>query len=425
MKVMVVGSGGREHCLAWKVSQNPSVKEIWCVPGNGGMEEIGMCIPIYTPQEVAQFAQEKGVDLVLVGPENPLAMGIVDLLRGRGISVIGPDQRASLLEASKVFAKKFMGKYQIPTASFQVFEEYEEAADYVRRRERYPVVIKVDGLAGGKGVYIPNDVDESLDALFEIMVNKKFGEAGGKVIIEDYIPGEEATVMMLFDGKSYCFLPSSQDHKRIGEGDIGPNTGGMGAYSPTPLLESTLIEQIEKKIVVPLVEGMKAEGFWYRGVLYLGLMIHPKGDPYVLEFNVRLGDPETQVVLPRVRNDWVDLSFAMWRGELWKVKLEVDPKQALGVVLVSQGYPGYYERGKKIEGLENVASEEDILIFHAGTEKRTDGFYTSGGRVLNVCALGTDLQEAYQRVYKAIARIHFEGMYYRRDIGFRALQRKE
>jgi phosphoribosylamine--glycine ligase len=423
MKVMVVGSGGREHCLAWKVRQNPSVKEIFCVPGNGGMSELGECVPLSSLPEMVTFAREKNVDLVLVGPEQPLAMGIVDLLKAQGIPVIGPDRQAALLESSKVFAKRFMERYGIPTAPFRVFEVYEEAVNYLRRRENYPVVVKVDGLAGGKGVYILNDLEEALDALFEVMVNEKFQEAGKRVVIEDFIAGEEATVMLLFDGESYCFLPSSQDHKRVGEGDIGPNTGGMGAYSPAPLITPLLCESIERKIVHPLLEGIKRERLWYRGILYLGLMVDRRNEPYVLEFNVRLGDPEAQVVLPRIQNDWVELSFALWRGELHRVELQVSAQEMLGVVLVSQGYPGHYEVGKKIEGLEEVVQAENVFLFHAGTEKRTDGFYTSGGRVLNICALGKDLKEAQHRAYSAISRVYFEGMYYRKDIGFRALQK--
>lgn len=423
MRVMVIGSGGREHCLAWKVRQNPSVEKIFCIPGNGGMSELGECVALSSLPEIATFAREKAVDLVLVGPEGPLAMGIVDLLKAQHIPVVGPDRNAALLESSKVFAKKFMERYGIPTAPFHVFEEYEEAVAYFRRRSEYPVVVKADGLASGKGVYILNDLDEALDALFEIMVSEKFGEAGKRIVVEDFVQGEEATVMVLLDGKSYCFLPSSQDHKRVGEGDIGPNTGGMGAYSPAPITTPSVWDKIERRIVHPVLEGIQAEHLFYRGILYLGLMIDRKENPWVLEFNVRLGDPEAQVVLPRIQNDWVDLSFALWRGELDTIRLHVDAKEALGVVLVSRGYPGHYETGKKIEGLQEVEGRKGVFLFHAGTEKRADGFYTAGGRVLNVCALGDNLEDAYHKAYEAVSEVRFEGMYYRKDIGFRALRK--
>lgn len=423
MRVMVIGSGGREHCLAWKVRQNPSVEKIFCIPGNGGMSELGECVALSSLPEIATFAREKAVDLVLVGPEGPLAMGIVDLLKAQHIPVVGPNRNAALLESSKVFAKKFMERYGIPTAPFHVFEEYEEAVAYFRRRSEYPVVVKADGLASGKGVYILNDLDEALDALFEIMVSEKFGEAGKRIVVEDFVQGEEATVMVLLDGKSYCFLPSSQDHKRVGEGDIGPNTGGMGAYSPAPITTPSVWDKIERRIVHPVLEGIQAEHLFYRGILYLGLMIDRKENPWVLEFNVRLGDPEAQVVLPRIQNDWVDLSFALWRGELDTIRLHVDAKEALGVVLVSRGYPGHYETGKKIEGLQEVEGRKGVFLFHAGTEKRADGFYTAGGRVLNVCALGDNLEDAYHKAYEAVSEVRFEGMYYRKDIGFRALRK--
>lgn len=423
MRVMIVGSGGREHCIAWKVAQSPEVQEIFCVPGNGGMELLGTCVPLTSLEAMVAFAEEKNVDLVLVGPEAPLAAGIVDCFCARRRAVIGPDRRGALLESSKVFAKEFMQRYSIPTAPFSVFDDPENALEALRRRQDFPVVIKADGLAGGKGVYIAQDFDEASFAVRELMVERKFGTSGERIVVEDFLEGEEATVMVLFDGRSYLFLPSSQDHKKVGEGDIGPNTGGMGAYSPAPIVNERVLRQIERDILVPLFEGMERENLYYRGILYLGLMIDRKGNPWILEFNVRLGDPETQVVLPRVRNDWLEVSFAIWEGKLHTVRLDIRDEVMLGVVLASQGYPGHFERGKRIEGLENFTNhpEDRVLLFHAGTLRRDNAWYTDGGRVLNVCAFGKDFEEAYHQAYEAVSRIHFEGMYYRRDIGFRVV----
>jgi len=426
LKVMVVGSGGREHCLAWKISHSRLVDKIYCAPGNGGMSEIGKCVPWKSLADLVSFAQEEKIDLTIVGPEVPLSQGIVNLFEDRSLPIIGPDQRGALLESSKIFAKNFMKKYQIPTSSFEVFDDYEEAVDYLQKRDTYPLVIKADGLAGGKGVYIAYDVDEAIDALQELMIDLKFGSAGERVVVEDFLEGEEATVMVLWDGKSYFLLPSSQDHKRVGEGDIGPNTGGMGAYSPAPVIDEVVREKIEKKIVHPLLEGIKKEELRYRGVIYIGIMVDEEKDPRVLEFNVRLGDPETQVVLPRINNDWLEVNLAIWEGKLGEVKLSVSDFPMLGVVLASKGYPGNYEVGKKIWGLEKFPNWEndEVLVFHAGTEKRDDGFYTAGGRVLNVCARGKNLQEAKDKAYRAVTEIHFENIYYRRDIGFRAIGEK-
>ncbi len=426
MRVMVIGSGGREHCIAWKMAQSPGVTEIFCVPGNGGMELLGTCIPLSSFQELLDFVEEKDVHLVFVGPEAPLAAGIVDYFCARKRAIIGPDRRGALLESSKVFAKEFMKRYGIPTAPSAVFDEPEEALEALKKRKDFPVVVKADGLAGGKGVYVAQDFDEASFAVRELMMEKKFGPSGKRIVVEDFLEGEEATVMVLFDGRSYLFLPSSQDHKKVGEGDIGPNTGGMGAYSPAPVVDDVVLRRIEREILVPLLEGMERENLYYRGILYLGLMIGKDRTPWVLEFNVRLGDPETQVVLPRVRNDWLEVSLALWEGRLHEIRLEVTEEAMLGVVLASQGYPGHFERGKQITGLENFTNhpKDKILLFHAGTVRRGNAWYTDGGRVLNVCAFGKDLEEAYHRVYEGVSRIHFEGMYYRRDIGFRVLKHR-
>ncbi len=426
LKVMVVGSGGREHCLAWKISHSGLVDKIYCAPGNGGMSEIGECVPWESLVDLASFAQEEKIDLTIVGPEAPLSQGIVDLFEAHYLPIIGPDQKGALLESSKIFAKNFMKKYKIPTSPFETFDDYKEAVDYLKKRDTYPLVIKADGLAGGKGVYITRDVDEGINALEQLMVDLKFGNAGKRVVIEDFLQGEEATIMVLWDGKSYFLLPSSQDHKRVGEGDIGPNTGGMGAYSPAPIITETMGEKIEKKIVYPLLEGIREEKLKYRGVIYIGIMVDREKEPWVLEFNVRLGDPETQVVLPRINNDWLEVNLAIWEGKLGEIKFSVSDSPMLGVVLASKGYPGNYEVGKKIFGLGKFPNREhdEVLVFHAGTEKRDDGFYTAGGRVLNVCARGKNLQEAKDKAYQAAAEIHFENIYYRRDIGFRAIGEK-
>lgn len=426
MRVMVVGSGGREHCIAWKIAQSPEVTEVFCVPGNGGMELVGTCVTLSSFEEMFAFVEEKDIDLVLVGPEAPLAAGIVDYFCARRRAIIGPDRRGALLESSKVFAKEFMRRYGIPTAPFAVFDDPKEALEALKRRKDFPVVVKADGLAAGKGVYIAQDFEEASFAIQELMVEKKFGASGERVVVEEFLEGEEATVMVLFDGRSYLFLPSSQDHKKIGEGDIGPNTGGMGAYSPAPIVDDVVLQRIEKEILVPFLEGTERENLYYRGILYLGLMIGKDKTPWVLEFNVRLGDPEAQVVLPRVENDWLEISLAIWEGRLHEIRLNVCEEPMLGVVLASQGYPGNFERGKRIEGLESFANTpgDSVLLFHAGTVRKGGEWYTDGGRVLNVCAFGKDLEEAYRRAYEAVSRIHFEGVYYRRDIGFRVLQRK-
>ncbi|MCX7730186.1 MAG: phosphoribosylamine--glycine ligase, partial [Candidatus Caldatribacterium sp.] len=311
MRVMVVGSGGREHCIAWKIAQSPEVTEVFCVPGNGGMELVGTCVPLSSFTEMLDFVEEKNVDFVIVGPEAPLAAGIVDSFCARRRAIIGPDKRGALLESSKVFAKEFMRRYGIPTAPFSVFDNPREALEALRRRRDFPVVVKADGLASGKGVYVAQDFEEASFAVQELMVEKKFGSSGERIVVEDFLEGEEATVMVLFDGRSYLFLPSSQDHKKVGEGDIGPNTGGMGAYSPAPIVDDMVLQRIEKEILVPFLEGVERENLYYRGVLYLGLMIGKDKTPWVLEFNVRLGDPEAQVVLPRIENDWLEVCLSL------------------------------------------------------------------------------------------------------------------
>ena len=427
MKVMLIGSGGREHCIAWKLKQNPEVKELYCIPGNGGMSSLGACITLDTLPEMVQFAKEKKIDLTLVGPEGPLALGVIDLFKAEGLTIIGPNQKAARLESSKVYAKQFMKRFGIPTAQFEVFDRPDAAIAYLKTGLKFPLVIKADGLAAGKGVFIVEDKEESEDVVGELMVDKIFGNAGNQIIVEECLEGEEATIMFLFDGKSCCILPSSQDHKRVGDSDVGPNTGGMGAYSPAPLITNHLLPKIEKSVIHPFIEGIQQEKLDYHGIVYLGLMITHHSEINVLEFNVRLGDPETQVVLPRIKNDWLDLNWSLAQSSLSEVKLKVDTQSLLGVVLTSRGYPGNFEIGKKIEGLEDFPNEPQgkVLVFHAGTQRKSNQIYTSGGRVLNVCAFGDTLKDAAYNAYLAVGKIYFENMYYRQDIGYRAFRREE
>ncbi len=426
MKVLVVGSGGREHCLMWKLSLNTDVQELYCAPGNTGTSFIGKNLPVHNLQELVNFAYTEGIDLTVVGPETPLAEGIVDSFSVRGCTVVGPKRLEARLESSKIFAKNFMRRNNIPTADYEVFQQPGHAAAYIESLQKFPVVLKADGLAAGKGVAIVDDRDDALPMLRSFMVEKKFGAAGENVLVEEFLSGEEATVILALDGDTYCVLPSSQDHKKVGEGDIGPNTGGMGAYSPAPLVTDVLMEKVERKIIIPLVEGLKKEGMCYRGFLYVGIIVSEEGDPHVLEFNVRLGDPESQVVVPRLENDLVELSYAMTEGTLHTVRIRVDPRPMLGVVMASLGYPGNYETGMEITGLEAFPNRplDEVLVFHAGTRKKGEKVIAAGGRVLNVCGKGDTLQEARNKVYEAMAHIHFDHGFCRHDIGFRALRGK-
>ncbi len=418
MKVLVVGGGGREHAILWKVSQSPLVKGLYCAKGNAGTAKIAQNVPI-EPTDVkalADFAQEEGIDFTIVGPEAPLVAGLVDEFERRGLKVFGPNQRASMLEGSKVFAKEFMQKYGIPTAEFHTFEDPQRAKNFIKDFG-VPVVIKADGLAGGKGVFVCKSYEEALRAIDNLMVKKTLGEAGSKVVIEEFLEGEEASYIVMLNGDSYVPLPTSQDHKRLLDGDKGPNTGGMGAYSPNPFVDEATEKAIRELIIERVIKGLREEGIYYRGFLYVGLMLTKEG-PKVLEFNVRLGDPEAQVLLMRIKGDFLKTLLDFYEGKA--IDLEVDPRHSICVVLASRGYPEKPEDGKEIAGLEEVEGMEDVVVFHAGTELKNGRVYTKGGRILNVCAWGRDLKEARERAYKAIEKISFEGMHYRKDIGYRA-----
>lgn len=424
MKILVIGSGGREHCLVWKIAQADRVKEIFCAPGNGGTDGLAKNIHIALDdiQTLGDFAQEKKVDLSVVGPELPLVKGIVDEFQRRGLKVFGPQQKVALLEGSKVFAKEAMAKFSVPTANFRIFSDEARALSFIRQKGA-PVVVKADGLAAGKGVFVCNSVAEAQDALKTIMVDKKFGDSGTRVVVEDCLRGEETSILVFSDGKNTLPLASSQDHKRIYDGDRGPNTGGMGAYSPAPLVTNELEQKLNSEILQPLIHGLNREGKEYIGMLYVGLML-TAGSLKVLEFNVRFGDPETQAILPRLKNDLVDVMLATIEGNLDKVTLDWDKRPCICVVVASGGYPGSYEKGKEIFGLSEAAKVADTVIFHSGTKKEGEKYFTSGGRVLNVAALGDDLETAKDRAYQAIEKINFEKMYFRRDIGWRALAKK-
>jgi phosphoribosylamine--glycine ligase len=416
MKVLVVGGGGREHALVWKIAQSPKVEEIFCAPGNAGMRKIAQCmdIPAEDIQALADFAEKKSIDLTVVGPEAPLVEGVVDEFEARGLRAFGPNKAAAQIEGSKVFAKNLMEKYNIPTAAFRVFDNSIDAINYIDSVGA-PLVVKAEGLAAGKGVVVAKDRDAAVSAVKSIMEQRIFGKAGARVVIEEYLEGPEVTVLSFCDGKIAVPMVSSRDHKRVFDNDEGPNTGGMGAISPAPAYSTELAEVVEKEIIQKTVEAMAAEGIPFKGVLYTGLMLTKNG-PRVLEYNCRFGDPETQVVLPRLKTDLIDIMEACMDGNLEKMRIEWKDEKAICVVLASGGYPGPYEKGKVIEGLSE-AEAEGALVFHAGTDIKDGKIVTSGGRVLGVTALGESVEQARLKAYSAVSRIKFEGMHYRKDIG--------
>lgn len=432
MKVLVIGSGGREHALAWKLSQSSKVSQVLVAPGNGGTAHPGgdgapianVAIPVAAENgfaAVVDLARKEAIDLVVVGPEAPLADGIVDALTAAGLRCFGPTRRAAQLEASKAFAKAFMARHRIPTGRYATFRSYEDARSYLDGVD-YDVVVKASGLAAGKGVIVPESREEALQALHQIMVERAFGAAGDEVVIEERLYGQEASVLAFSDGVHVVPMPPAQDHKPVFDGDRGPNTGGMGAYAPAPLVTPELLDEVTHTILQPTVDGLREEGTPYVGVLYAGLMITAEG-PRVLEFNCRFGDPETQVILPLLDADLVDVMEACLDGRLPDVELRWRPGAAVTVVAASGGYPGSYRKGLEIRGIEQAEQVPGVVVFHAGTKRLEDGrLVIDGGRVLNVTALGARLEEAIERAYQAIALIHFEGMHYRRDIGAKALK---
>ena len=424
MKVLVIGGGGREHTLVWKIAQSPLIEKIYCIPGNAGISDLADCGKMDVEGELgplAQFAMDKKVDLTVVGPEDPLANGIVDYFENLGLKTFGASKVATEIEASKVFSKNLMVRYGIPTAEAESFDDPQEAASYIREVGA-PIVVKADGLAKGKGVFPCRDLQAALDAVNTIMVEKAFGEAGNRVLVEDFLEGEEASFIAFTDGKTILPMASSQDHKPIYDGDKGPNTGGMGAYSPAPVVTDEVHDLIMETVMKPAVKGMAAEGRLYKGVLYAGLMI-TDGKPEVLEFNARFGDPENQAVIPRLKSDIVPIMQACVDGTLDKVQMDWDDRPAVCVVMASGGYPGPYEKGKVITGLEAAGAMEDVIVFHAGTAKKDNDVVTNGGRILGVTALGSDVKGAIDRAYRAVGKISFEKAYCRRDIGHRALER--
>jgi len=424
MKVLVVGSGGREHALVWKLSQSSRVDRVFCAPGNAGIAEIAECVEIKADDidGLLNFAKFEGIDLTVVGPEAPLTKGIVDAFVKEDRRIFGPDSSAARLEGSKVFAKDFMKKYGIPTAEYRTFSSYLHAEEYIRLKG-VPIVIKADGLAAGKGVVVAETMDDAIKALRMIMKERVFGDAGERVVVEQCLRGEEASFMVLIDGRTVLPLASSQDHKRVFDNDQGPNTGGMGAYSPAPVVTRRVEKRIVEEIINPLMKGLRRERINYRGVLYLGLMICD-GNPYVLEFNCRFGDPEAQPVLMRLDSDLFDALKATAEGKLRNIRLRWKRDASVCVVLASKGYPGRYDKGKSIKGLDYFKGKDDVVVFHAGTDIDEEGnLITSGGRVLGVTALGKDIKSAKEKAYGAIEKIHFEGMHYRRDIADKAINR--
>lgn len=424
MKILIIGSGGREHALAWKIAQSPLVKQIFCAPGNPGIAEVAECIDIEAENidGLYNFAVKQKIDLTVVGPEDTLMAGIVDRFRDEHLNIFGPTKRASFLEGSKVFAKTLMRKHGIPTADFKVFEDVKQAKKHLSTCE-FPLVIKADGLAKGKGVFICKTLEEASKHIDDIMKEKIFGRAGDKVVIEEFLSGEEVSMLAITDGNTILPLPSVQDHKAIYDGDKGPNTGGMGAYTPVPSITEDMQLSIEENILVPIIHAMKRENRPYSGVIYAGLIITSTG-PKVLEFNARFGDPETQVLLMRMKSDLVPLLLSTGKNTLEDTEIEWDNGASLCVVMASKGYPDKYEKGFPISGLETIRGLDNVQVFHAGTSMKDGKVVTNGGRVLAVTALGKNAPEAQKAVYGAIQKLSFEGAHYRRDIGAKAIYRK-
>ena len=417
MKVLIVGSGGREHAIAWKVAQSPRAEEIYCAPGNAGIEEYAQCVDIGAMEfeKLADFAQEKGIDLTIIGMDDPLVGGIVDVFEDRGLRVFGPRKNAAILEGSKAFSKDLMKKYGIPTAAYENFDDPEKALAYLETA-KFPIVLKADGLALGKGVLICNTLQEAQEGVRSIMMDKKFGSAGNTMVIEEFMTGREVSVLSYVDGKTIKTMTSAQDHKRAQDGDQGLNTGGMGTFSPSPFYTKEVDEFCKSHIYQATVDAMAKEGREFKGIIFFGLMLTKDG-PRVLEYNARFGDPEAQVVLPRMKNDILEVMEACVDGTLDQVDLQFEDNAAVCVVLASDGYPVSYEKGYVIRGLENFKDKDGYYVFHAGTKKTDKGIVTNGGRVLGVTAKGKDLKEARANAYEAVKLVEFDNKYYRHDIG--------
>ncbi|NPA40525.1 MAG: phosphoribosylamine--glycine ligase [Thermodesulfobacteria bacterium] len=423
MKVLVIGGGGREHAICYSLKNSNLLTKLYCIPGNGGICEIAEVNQEIKPLEfekVVEFCKKEGIELVIPGPEEPLVKGIKDALEKEGIKVFGPDTKGAMLEGSKAFAKEVMAEAGVPTAKFEIFDDPDKARAYIEKKGA-PIVVKADGLCAGKGVFVCDTKEEAFEAIHKLMEEKIFGASGERVVIEERLDGEEASYIVISDGENFVALPNSQDHKRLLDGDKGPNTGGMGAYSPAPLITEELKQKIENKVISPIIKTLLKKGNPYVGFLYAGLMI-TNGEPFVLEFNCRLGDPEAQAILPRIENDFLELVKIAIDGKLKDVSLVEKSDAAVCVVMASSGYPGKYEKGKKITGIKEAEKIPGVIVFHAGTKKIDGDVVTNGGRVLGVTALDEDIPSAIKKAYEAVSKIHFEGAYYRKDIGHKAFK---
>lgn len=424
MKILVVGSGGREHALCWRLAQSASAEVVYCAPGNAGIAEVARCVTLSDNTAILSFCQSEQITLVVIGPEQPLVDGLADHIRAAGIAVIGPSQAAAQLEGSKDFTKSLCQRYNIPTAAYATFEEVDAACEYVRKQGA-PIVVKADGLAAGKGVTVAMQEEEAIDAIRECFAGR-FGAAGARVVIEEYLEGEEVSFFALCDGERGIEIGSAQDHKRAYDGDTGPNTGGMGTYSPAPVFTDHLREEVMERIILPAIHGMKQDGIPYHGFLFAGLMLTAEG-PKLIEFNCRFGDPETQVIMPRIQGDFANALYRAATLGVQDITFELDPRAAVCVVMASAGYPGDYQKGTRIAGVKEATAMDGVQVFHAGTRRGDDGvsLLANGGRVLGVTALADDIAAAQERAYAAVDRIVWPEGFCRRDIGWRALASKQ